>query len=38
MSEAAPTYETAGVATVLNQAIDQLIKAHNTEPPTDDPH
>ena len=35
MSETAPPYETAGVTTMLNQAIDQLIKAHNKQPQTD---
>ena len=35
MSETAPSYETADAATMLNEAIDQLLNAHNTERKTD---
>lgn len=31
MSETAPEYETADAATMLNEAIDQLLNAHNME-------
>ena len=35
MSEAKPTYETADAATQLNEAIDRVLNAHNSERKTD---
>ena len=35
MPESTPTYETADAATMLNEAIDRVLNAHNAERKTD---